>query len=441
MKKNMIAVCDSDTDYACNFTEYLNNKKKLPFRAEAFTDVEKFYSSVGSQPPPMLLIAQKDVDERIQQIKEENVVVLSDEKEEPKSPYKCIYKYQSAESVIKEVMEYYTEKTQVPFCSDARQGMKIVGIYSPSEICANCLFALAAAQILGEEKRVLYISMEDFAGLEQLFLREYEKNLTDFFFALRCGKENLWEELGEEKRVLYISMEDFAGLEQLFLREYEKNLTDFFFALRCGKENLWEEVEGMIQQQGDMDYLPPVESPEDIKSIPFVHWSRLFEAVKKSGRYHVLILNISSAVDELFSVLNLCSEIYVPVKGGFIADCKLSQFHTLMENWGVIEKERIRIVSHVLILNISSAVDELFSVLNLCSEIYVPVKGGFIADCKLSQFHTLMENWGVIEKERIRIVSLSGESMEGINTVQELKMGPWGNFVRKVLENYERRKQ
>ena len=127
MKKNMIAVCDSDTDYACNFTEYLNNKKKLPFRAEAFTDVEKFYSSVGNQPPPMLLIAQKDVDERIQQIKEENVVVLSDEKEEQKSPYKCIYKYQSAESVIKEVMEYYTEKTQVPFCSDARQGMKNCG--------------------------------------------------------------------------------------------------------------------------------------------------------------------------------------------------------------------------------------------------------------------------------------------------------------------------
>ena len=24
--------------------------------------------------------------------------------------------------------------------------------------------------------------------------------------------------------------------------------------------------------------------------------------------------------------------------------------------------------------------------------------------------------------------------MEGINTVQELKMGPWGSFVRKVLE-------
>lgn len=335
MKKNIIAVCDSDADYACNFTKYLNNKKKLPFRAEAFTDVEKFYNSVGSQPPPMLLIAQKDVDDRIQQIEEENVVVLSDEKEEQKPPYKCIYKYQSAESVIKEVMEYYTEKTQVSFYSDAGKGMKIVGIYSPSEVCANCLFALTAAQIFGEEKRVLYISMEDFAGLEQLFLQKYENNLTDFFFALRCGKENLWEE-----------------------------------------------IERMIQQQGDMDYLPPVESPEDIKSIPFAHWSRLFEIVEKSGRYNMLILNISSAVDELFSVLNLCSKIYIPVKPGFIADCKLSQFQMLMKSWGVIEEDRIK------------------------------------------------------------VVSLSGSSpdIEGIHSMQEVKMGHWGNFVRKVLEGHERRK-
>ena len=33
MKKNIIAVCDSDAEYACNFAEYLNNKKKLPFQA------------------------------------------------------------------------------------------------------------------------------------------------------------------------------------------------------------------------------------------------------------------------------------------------------------------------------------------------------------------------------------------------------------------------
>lgn len=335
MKKNIIAVCDSDADYACNFTEYLNNKKKIPFRAEAFTDVEKFYDFAGDQPPSIVLISQRDVDERIQQIEKESVVVLSEDKEEQKPPYKCIYKYQSAEKVIKEIIKYYTEKNQVSFYSDLEKGMKIVGVYSPSEICANCLFALTAAQILGEEERVLYISMEAFAGLEELFLQKYENNLTDFFFALRCGKENLWEEL-----------------------------------------------EKMIQQQEDMDYLPPVESPEDIKSIPFVHWVKLFETVEKSGRYQMLILNISSAVDELFSVLSLCSRIYIPVKPGFIADCKLSQFQMLMKNWGVIEEERIKVISLA------------------SNSLYI----------------------------------------DGIHSMQEAKMGNWGNFVRKVLECHEARK-
>lgn len=324
----MIAVCDSDADYVCNFTEYLNHKKKLPFHAEAFTDVEKFYCSLGNQSPPMLLIAQGDIDDRIQQLKTENVVVLSDEKEGQELPYKCIYKYQSAESVIKEVMDYYIEKTQVSFYSDRGRKMKIIGVYSPVDVCVNSLFALTAAQILGEEKRVLYVSMEDFAGLEQIFFQKYENNLTDFFFSLRCGKEYLWEE-----------------------------------------------IENMTQQQGEMDYLPPVESPEDIKSIPFAHWSRLLETVEKSGKYNILLLNINSAVDELFSVLNFCNKIYIPVKAGFIADCKLSQFQMLMKNWGVIEEKRIQVIS---------------------------------------------------VSEHLHI--------ERIHSMQEMKMGVWGNFVRKALE-------
>ena len=70
-------------------------------------------------------------------------------------------------------------------------------------------------------------------------------------------------------------------------------------------------------------------------------------------------------------------------------------------------------------------------------------QSGFIADCKLSQFHTLMKNWGVIEEDRIKVVSLSGSSQAGIEeiqTVQELKIGPWGSFVRKVLKSCEGRK-
>ena len=51
MKKNTIAVCDSEAGYAGTLAEYLNNRKKLPFRAEAFTDPEKFCQYAGINHP------------------------------------------------------------------------------------------------------------------------------------------------------------------------------------------------------------------------------------------------------------------------------------------------------------------------------------------------------------------------------------------------------
>ena len=51
MKKDMIAVCDSEAGYAGNFAEYLNARKKLPFRAEAFTDSEKLCQYAGKNCP------------------------------------------------------------------------------------------------------------------------------------------------------------------------------------------------------------------------------------------------------------------------------------------------------------------------------------------------------------------------------------------------------
>ena len=59
MKKNVIAVCDTEGEYACNFAEYLNSRKKLPFQAEAFTDVEKLCTYAGKNPPEILLITLK----------------------------------------------------------------------------------------------------------------------------------------------------------------------------------------------------------------------------------------------------------------------------------------------------------------------------------------------------------------------------------------------
>lgn len=111
MKKNVIAVCDSDAEYACNFAEYLNSRKKLPFQAEAFTNAGTLCDYAGKNPPEILLIAEADVDSQVEKLGTENMIVLSDEKDKEEGQHKFVYKYQSAESVIQEVMNYYTRNS------------------------------------------------------------------------------------------------------------------------------------------------------------------------------------------------------------------------------------------------------------------------------------------------------------------------------------------
>ena len=188
MKKNMIAVCDTEGEYACNFAEYLNSRKKLPFEAEAFTDVEKLCTYADHNPPEILLIAEGDVDEQIEKLGTENVILLSEEKQQESEGHKTVYKYQSADSVIQEVMAYYVEHTSPVLSAINSKKLDMIGIYSPVGRCCKTLFALTVAQILGEEKQVLYLNMEDYSGFETLFHLEEVDNLTDFFLPVQMSR-------------------------------------------------------------------------------------------------------------------------------------------------------------------------------------------------------------------------------------------------------------
>lgn len=291
MKKNIIAVCDTDAEYACNFAEYLNNRKKLPFQAEAFTDVDKLCNYAGKNPPEILLISESDVDEQVENLNTENMILLSDEKEK-EGKHKCVYKYQSADSVIQEVMEYYTRNSAAVLFAMAERKMSVIGVYSPVGRCAKTLFALTAGQILGESKSVLYLNMEDYSGFEQLFQREYEKNLSDFFYEMRCRESS------------------FAG-----------------------------ELADMTEHLGNIDYMPPASSPEDIRAIQFTEWMQLFDFIRMGSRYEVLILDIGNNVDQLYKILNLCTRVYMPVQEDRMSQCKIAQFKKLMQNWEAVEGE------------------------------------------------------------------------------------------------------
>ena len=277
MKKNTIAVCDSEAGYAGTLAEYLNNRKKLPFHAEAFTDPDKFCQYAGINHPEFLLIAEENFSSQVQALQIPYTILLSSDREPEHVEQKCIYKYQSAESLIREVMAYCQESVFPDAIYGHKKKIQLIGIYSPLGRCGKTLFALTAGQIWGESRNVLYLNMEDYSG---------------------------WKDFSEE--------------------DTSQNLSALFYHLRQGK--IFPPLTGLVHSWGNLDYIPPVSSFEDLRNISYREWTDLFTHLEKESSYQLLVLDIGNGIDQLFSILDLCTQIYMPVLDDWVSKEKLEQF-------------------------------------------------------------------------------------------------------------------
>ncbi len=282
MKKDMIAVCDSEAGYAGNFADYLNARKKFPFRAEAFTDSEKLCQYAEKNCPRFLLIAEENLTDQVQKLQIPHMIILSSEKESEAGEDRYVYKYQSAESLVREVMTYCQESPPTELELGYKKKLGMAGIYSPLGRCGKTLFALTVGQILGEQKNTLYINMEDFSGWQKSIHEADCENLSDFFYCLRTGREK-------------------------------------------------PALDTLIQSWGNLDYFSPVSSFEDLRGISFQEWTALFEFLEKESSYQQLVLDIGNGADQLFSMLELCDKIYMPVLEDWISQYKIQQFKNMAE--------------------------------------------------------------------------------------------------------------
>lgn len=104
MKKQIFAVCDLEAEYACNFMDYLNQKKNIPFEIQAFTSVESLVAYVKKNPVELLLISSEAMCREVGELDIGKIVILT-EGSKPKEleKYTGVYKYQASSDVVREV--------------------------------------------------------------------------------------------------------------------------------------------------------------------------------------------------------------------------------------------------------------------------------------------------------------------------------------------------
>lgn len=285
MKKSIFAVCDLEASYACNLMDYLNEKRTTPFEVQAFTNVASLEKFARENEIEILLISTRAMCNEIRDLPIRRTIILSEgEPLQDLEEYPFVYKYQSSDQILSEVMEYYVEDHPKPhILTLGTRKTQVYGIYSPIGRTKKTSFALALGEILAETKQVLYLNFEEFSGFEDLFDVSYKTDLSDLIY---------------------------------FARQREGNLI--------------YKLNSVVQTFHELQYIPPVMSPADIRDVSGQEWIDFIKELISYGEYDVIILDLSDQVDEVFQILKECDRIYMPVQEDMMSKAKLLQYEKLL---------------------------------------------------------------------------------------------------------------
>ena len=136
---------------------------------------------------------------------------------------------------------------------------------------------------------------------------------------------------------MYLNLETYAGIDGYFPDETQKNLSVLLYYLKQETRNLGLILAGLICQCEGVDYIPPVQIPDDLKEISADEWIWLFEEILTGSIYDVLILDIGESIQGIVKILNVCDEIYMPVSDDRSAASKIRQFERMLLQSGSSE--------------------------------------------------------------------------------------------------------
>lgn len=295
MKSTGLWIADPEALYTGAFMEYVNLKKSHLFRVRICTEKEKLEKLFSEEEIEILLISAEWYESCKDLIQNECVIFLS-EGSLPVSlrMYPAVYKYQSVENILREIMYYYSEqKDEAEYLTGIHRDNRVIGVYSPIGGIGKTTFALTLGQVLAENQNVLYLNMEECSGFKE-FMGGSHWNLSDLVYFLR------------------------------------QNKTSFLYRLNS-----------MVQKLDRMDYIPPCEFYTDFRQITVEEWQQLLHLIRTQSSYDFVILDMGHILGHEANLLRQCDGIYVPVRQDIISQSKINQWMSgiqILDNVDVLEK-------------------------------------------------------------------------------------------------------
>ena len=285
MKYKIFAICDPEKEYAEKFSEYVREHGNIPMDIHVFTQTTELKAFMNTQRIEILLLSERLLSDDVREWPAGTVIILKEQGEKKETDrFPEVYKYRSVREILREVMDFYGQGDSIPAGERIlKPACNVIGVYSPVARCFKTSFALTLGQILAGRKPTLYITLEEFSGLDKLLHEQFESNISDLIYLMRQGE-----------RDLISKMAAFVG------------------------------------HIASLDFIPPCTAGQELKGVSPEEWHELFREIIDHSSYEAVILDIGSGLNHLDDFLTECDVIYMPVANDIYADAKLASFETFL---------------------------------------------------------------------------------------------------------------
>ena len=290
MRHKNLVIYDSEEMYAKNLMERITLRKEISFQVRMFSEAKGVQEFGREQPIDLLLVTEECRRETRAAIGAGQIFVLTkgvcpDLGEDEIS----ILKYQSADEILSQVLESCLDSGNVELCMTLKKDRgKIIGVYSP-------------IHRIGKTK-----------------------------FALKMGKE-----LAKHGPVLYLNMEEYAGIEGYFKTAPVQTMEDLLYYSRQEYNQLGIRISTMVEQMGELDYIHPMMMNRDLRSVAGQEWVELLEQILEKSIYETVIVDIGECIQGIYDILQMCDTVYTLYTEGRIAQAKLRQYEENLMRLGL----------------------------------------------------------------------------------------------------------
>ena len=299
MEKVVIGLYDK-TVYSERFAEYFCNNKNNCIDFMIFTVFDKISEFVKKGKLDVLLLGQEYIDE-IKNTKEiGKIIVLSEGNYVMEGEkYPVVFKYQSVENIINEVLENIADDEKIRLEENNKNPVKIntelIGVYSSDSVNLALKYGVDLAIKTAKVKKTLLVCLDQLNGLDGAL--RLENNMCEQFFS------------------------------------YVRGMSEVIYYLNKKGSKLALKLQSIICHRGGVDCIYSVEDYRDLKYFDIEGVEEFISILSGQMEYETIIFVIGYLNETFIELMQRCDKLYFSAVQDEIDRQRFSSFEkTLMRD-------------------------------------------------------------------------------------------------------------